>query len=132
VVVSIDRPPSGPRRKPRARDFIKVSCGHPGCGARIDVAPVQLRLVLCSHEPWSFYAFECTACGREVHKPVDGELVAALAAARVPVERWHVPAEAAEPKHGPRLSMDDYLDFMADLWVDDADLAAAALSERAR
>jgi hypothetical protein len=130
--VSIDQPPFGAGRKPRTNDTVKVSCDQPGCGARIGIAPAQLRLVICSHQPWSFYAFECTACGREVRKPVDGELVALLAAARVPVERWHVPAEAAEPKHGPRLSTDDYLDFMADLWADDADPATAALSERAR
>jgi hypothetical protein len=128
VAVSIDQP----RRKPRTRDIIKVSCAHPGCGARIDVTPAQLRLVICSHQPWSYYAFDCTACGREIRKPVDGELVTLLASVRVPVERWHVPAEALEAKTGPALTIDDWLDFLTDLRADDADPATAALSERAR
>ena len=100
---------------------IKASC--PSCGD-VELAPRQVRLVVCSVEERSFYSFMCTACGDEVRKPAGGDVVALLRTGGVLPERWVIPAEVLEVHDGPALSHDDLLDFC--LWLESADLVSAA------
>ena len=102
---------------------IKASC--PCCGD-IDLTPPQVRLVVCSVPVWSYYTFVCTTCRDLVRKPAAPEIVKLLRTGGVIAETWEVPAEALEEHAGPRISYDDVLDFA--LWLDNADLVAAAAS----
>jgi len=102
---------------------IKASC--PCCGD-IDLTPPQVRLVVCSVPVWSYYTFVCTTCRDLVRKPAAPEIVRLLRTGGVIPEQWNVPAEALEEHHGPSIDYDDVLDFA--LWLDQADLVAAAAS----
>jgi len=93
---------------------IKASC--PTCGD-VDLKPGNLRLVVCTRQEWSTYAFDCPQCADEVKKPADEEVVALLVSGGVKIQRWHIPAEALEHHDGPRISYDDLLDFA--LWLTD-------------
>jgi hypothetical protein len=87
---------------------IKASC--PSCGD-VELTPAQVRLVVCSVNDWSYYAFGCTTCGDEVRKPAGTEVQGLLRTGGVAVERWVVPAEALEEHTGPAITYDDVLDF---------------------
>lgn len=100
---------------------IKASC--PTCGD-VDLTAAQVRLVVCSVQDWSYYAFTCNGCSTEVRKPAGNDVVRLLTTGGVVPEPWTVPAEALEPKSGPRIGYDDVLDFA--LWLESADLVAAA------
>ena len=102
---------------------IKASC--PCCGD-VELTPPLVRLVVCTVQSWSFYAFTCTTCHDEVRKPADADIVRLLTAGGVAQEAWTIPAEALEEKHGPAIAWDDVLDFV--LWLEYADLPAAAAS----
>lgn len=99
---------------------IKASC--PVCGD-VELTPEQMRLVVCTREEWSYYAFTCPTCHDEVRKPADPEVVQLLTSGGVPVTAWHIPAEALEDHRGPSVSYDELLDFA--LWLDGHDLIVA-------
>ena len=100
---------------------IKASC--PSCGD-VELTPQQVRLVVCTVQSWSYYAFTCTSCLEEVRKPAGRDVVALLISGGVVAEPWNIPAEAMEEHDGPALCYDDVLDFA--LWLEHADLVAAA------
>jgi hypothetical protein len=104
---------------------IKASC--PTCGD-VELTAHQVRLVVCSIRSWSYYAFSCASCLEEVRKPAGRDVVALLISGGVVAEPWAVPAEALERHEGPALGYDDVLDFA--LWIDSADLVAAAAAPR--
>ncbi len=99
---------------------IKASC--PTCGD-VELTPVQVRLVVCSIQSWSYYSFACSSCQEEVRKPANRDVAALLVSGGVVAEPWSVPAEALEAHQGPALSYDDVLDFA--LRLESADLLAA-------
>lgn len=106
---------------------IKASC--PTCG-EVELTPADVSLMVCSHAPLSYYAFDCPTCCEQVRKPADDHVVALLVSGGVPASVWELPGEALEVKHGPRLSYDDLLDFA--LQLDRTDLLAQAASASAR
>ena len=106
---------------------IKASC--PTCG-EVELTPADVALMVCSHAPLSYYAFDCAGCGDQVRKPADDHVVSLLVSGGVPATVWDLPAEALEDKEGPRLSYDDLLDFALKLGQTDllAGLAATPVS----
>lgn len=104
---------------------IKASC--PTCG-EVELTPADVRLMVCSHAPLSYYAFDCTSCGEEIRKPADDHVVSLLVSGGVPAQVWDLPAEALETKAGPALSYDDLLDFALQLGQTDL---LASLVDRA-
>ncbi|GAB3684639.1 hypothetical protein [Angustibacter aerolatus] len=100
---------------------IKASC--PSCGD-VELTAAQVRLVVCSVNEWSYYAFGCDQCGDEIRKPAGKDVQSLLKTGGVAVERWVVPAEALEEKSGPAISYDDVLDFALRLQSIDAPVAA--------
>ena len=105
---------------------IKASC--PVCGD-ISLTPADVRLVVCSNEAWSYYAFDCPDCTDDVRKPADEEIIALLISGGVRAQQWHVPAEALEDHDGEAISYDELLDFA--LWLDGHDQLAAGLAPMA-
>lgn len=101
---------------------IKASC--PMCG-EVELGRRDVRLMVCTHAPLSYYAFDCPGCCDEVRKSADEHVVALLVSGGVEKTVWHVPAEALEPHGGAALGYDDLLDF-ALLLAGDDDLAAMA------
>ena len=91
---------------------IKASC--PGCGD-VELTSAQVRLVVCSIQDWSFYAFTCHTCHDEVRKPAASDVVTLLQSGGVLAEIWSVPAEAMESHDGTAISYDDVLDFALSL-----------------
>lgn len=106
---------------------IKASC--PGCG-EVELTPPDITLMVCSHAPLSYYAFECPKCECEVRKPADNHVVSLLVSGGVPAQVWDLPAEALERKAGPALTYDDLLDFALKLGSSDflAEAADATVS----
>lgn len=106
---------------------IKASC--PTCG-EVELTTDDVRLMVCSHAPLSYYAFACPRCADQIRKPADDHVVALLVSGGVPAEVWDLPAEVLEVKDGPLLSYDDLLDFALHLGETDliAAIAAAALA----
>jgi hypothetical protein len=102
---------------------IKASC--PSCGD-VELTSAQVRLVVCSVQDWSFYAFTCHTCHDEVRKPAAGDVITLLQSGGVLAEMWAVPAEAMEHHHGESISYDDVLDFA--LRLQSIDVLAAALA----
>ena len=99
---------------------IKASC--PTCG-EVELTPADVSLMICSHAPLSYYAFECQSCGIEIRKSADDHVVSLLVSGGVPATVWDLPAEALESKAGPVLSYDDLLDFA--LRLGETDLLAS-------
>jgi hypothetical protein len=99
---------------------IKASC--PTCG-EVELTPEDVSLMVCTHAPLSYYAFDCAGCGNEVRKPADDHVVSLLVSGGVPAVVWDLPAEYLEPKTGPVLSYDDLLDFA--LQLGETDLLAS-------
>jgi predicted RNA-binding Zn-ribbon protein involved in translation (DUF1610 family) len=87
---------------------IKASC--PACGD-VELTPPQVRLVSCTVQAWSFYAFDCPSCATEVRKHASEEVARLLATGGVIAQRWVVPAEVLEEKAGPAIGWDEVLDF---------------------
>jgi len=111
-----------------AMTLIKASC--PTCG-EVELTPADVALMVCSHAPLSYYAFQCSGCSTEVRKPADDHVVSLLVSGGVPATVWEIPAEALEAHQGPVLSYDDLLDFCLNLGETEflaavADLPAAA------
>jgi hypothetical protein len=104
---------------------IKASC--PSCGD-VELTSAQVRLVVCSVQDWSFYAFTCHTCHDEIRKPADEEIVALLVSGGVVAEHWVIPAEALEEHDGVPITYDDVLDFA--LGLDRVDLLAAMINPR--
>ena len=98
---------------------IKASC--PTCG-EVELTPADVSLMVCSHAPLSYYAFDCGTCQTEVRKPADDHVVSLLVSGGVPATVWELPAEALEVKVGPQLTYDDLLDFA--LHLGDSDFLA--------
>jgi hypothetical protein len=105
---------------------IKASC--PTCG-EVELTPADVALMVCSHAPLSYYAFECQGCGEEVRKPADDHVVSLLVSGGVPATVWDLPAEVLEIKAGPVLSYDDLLDFA--LQLGETDLLASLVDRAA-
>ena len=106
--------------------LIKASC--PTCG-EVELTPADVALMVCSHAPLSYYAFQCSGCAQEVRKPADDHVVSLLVSGGVPATVWEVPAEALEAHDGPALSYDDLLDFA--LGLGDTDFLAEELTRTA-
>jgi len=87
---------------------IKASC--PTCG-EVELTPADVSLMVCTHAPLSYYAFDCGTCSEEVRKPADDHVVSLLVSGGVPAQVWELPAEVLEVKSGPVLTYDDLLDF---------------------
>lgn len=87
---------------------IKASC--PTCGD-VTLAPVEVRLVVCTVAAWSFYSFECTSCTHEVRKVATDDVIRLLRSGGIVPEHWDVPSEAIEEHFGASLTWDDVLDF---------------------
>ena len=102
---------------------IKASC--PDCG-EVELTSADVRLMVCSYSPMSYYAFRCTTCGDEVRKPADDHVVSLLLSGGVEALVWELPAEALEPHEGPAICYDDVLDFA--LKLSDTDLVASLIS----
>ena len=105
---------------------IMASCSV--CGD-VSLTPTDVRLVVCSYETWSYYAFNCPECTDEVRKPADEEIIALLISGGVDVQQWHIPAEALEDHAGEPISYDELLDFA--LWLDGHDQLTAVLAPMA-
>ena len=95
---------------------IKASC--PSCG-EIELTPTQVALMVCSHAPLSYYAFDCRTCGCKIRKPADDHVVSLLVSGGVPAQVWDLPGEVLEDKDGPALTYDDLLDFALQLGATD-------------
>ena len=104
---------------------IKASC--PTCG-EVELTPADVALMVCSHAPLSYYAFQCAGCASEVRKPADDHVVSLLVSGGVPATVWDLPAEVLEIKAGPVLGYDDLLDFALQLGSTDL---LASLVDRA-
>jgi hypothetical protein len=107
---------------------IKASC--PSCG-EVEMTSKDVSLMVCSHPPLSYYAFDCPSCREEVRKPADDHVISLLMSGGVRAQVWELPAEALEPKVGPVLGYDDLLDFALQLADDDL-LAARITSQTIR
>ncbi|MCU1621528.1 MAG: hypothetical protein JWL79_373 [Frankiales bacterium] len=105
---------------------IKASC--PTCG-EVELTPADVALMVCSHAPLSYYAFDCVTCGEEVRKPADDHVVSLLVSGGVPAQVWDLPAEVLEIKTGPALCYDDLLDFA--LQLGETDLLASMVDRAA-
>ncbi|HVE97762.1 MAG TPA: hypothetical protein VNA12_01115 [Mycobacteriales bacterium] len=104
---------------------IKATC--PDCG-EVELTAADVRLMVCSHSPMSYYAFTCTTCRDEVRKPADDHVVSLLLSGGVEALVWELPAEALEPHDGPAICYDDVLDFA--LRMTETDLVAALAATR--
>ena len=105
---------------------IKASC--PSCG-EVELTPDDVSLMVCTHAPLSYYAFDCVGCGFEIRKPADEQVVSLLVSGGVPATVWDLPAEYLEPKIGAVLSYDDLLDFA--LQLGETDLLASKVDRAA-
>jgi hypothetical protein len=102
---------------------IKASC--PSCGD-VELTSAQVRLVVCSVQDWSFYAFTCHTCHDEIRKPAATDVITLLQSGGVLAEMWAVPAEAMETHEGAAITYDDVLDFALRLQaIDDLAIALA-------
>lgn len=101
---------------------IKASC--PSCG-EVSLRPSDVRLMVCTHTPLTYYAFDCTGCATEVRKRADDHVVSLLVSGGVPATVWEVPAEAMECHEGPALTYDDLLDLVLALAQEDRLVARA-------
>ena len=95
---------------------IKASC--PCCG-EVELTADDVRLVVSSHAPLSYYAFDCPTCTDEVRKPADDHIVSLLISGGVEPTMFEVPEEALEDKDGRPLGYDDLLDFVLHLGTTD-------------
>lgn len=95
----------------RMATVVKVSC--PTCGVQ-QLPPARVRLVL---EGPSYFYFVCPVCALKIRKPADDKVVALLRSVECVIDTvaGEVPAEALEPRSGPRLNYDDLLDLMSEL-----------------
>ena len=105
---------------------IKASC--PCCG-EVELTPPDVKLMVCSEAPLSYYSFICLTCKEEVRKPADDHVVSLLISGGVRAVVWDVPEEVRETKIGPALTYDNILDFC--LALEDDFLAALAANELA-
>jgi predicted RNA-binding Zn-ribbon protein involved in translation (DUF1610 family) len=99
---------------------IRATC--PSCGD-VELQPRDMRLVVCTHVEWSYYAFSCPNCRDRVQRHADEEVVGLLMSGGVLAEQLHVPDEVFEEHSGPPLTYDDLLDFALSLRASD-DLVA--------
>ncbi len=106
---------------------IKATC--PTCG-EVELTHDDVRLMVCSSETLSYYAFDCPGCVDEVRKPADDHVISLLMSGGVKATVWELPAEVLETKSGPRLTYDDLLDFAVALAAED--LLAGLAAEPAR
>lgn len=88
--------------------IIKASC--PVCG-EIEMTSKDVSLMVCSHPPLSYFAFNCPCCREYVRRPADEHVISLLLSGGVRATVWEIPAEALEPKLGPALTYDNLLDF---------------------
>lgn len=86
---------------------VTVTC--PICGP-VTLPAHYVRLVGGLHP---FYTFTCNRCGDRTSRTATPHTIAELATIGIHPE--HVPAEAYEPHNGPALTLDDAIDFHAQL-----------------
>jgi len=96
----------------------------------VELTSADVTLMVCSHAPLSYYAFDCVTCGAQIKKPADDHVVSLLVSGGIPATVWDLPGEALERHAGPQLSYDDLLDFGLQLGATDllAELAGAPVS----
>jgi hypothetical protein len=103
---------------------IEFDARCPGCG-EVGLTGDQLWLVVTSGPTADYFAFRCPRCrGGVVRCPVD-EGTAEVLAELLAVEELVVPAEALEQHRGDVLTVDDLIDFGAELARADFPAAAA-------
>lgn len=88
----------------------KIEATCPRCGT-VERTPRDFELAVCDDAAASWYAFECPTCDQRIQKHADERVVALLIAEGVSPMRWELPAELAEEREGPPISLDDVLDF---------------------
>ena len=52
-----------------------VAC--PTCG-EVELTSADITLMVCSHAPLSYYAFDCPRCSDEIRKPADDHVISLL------------------------------------------------------
>ena len=92
---------------------IKASC--PCCG-EVELTPPDVKLMVCSDAPLSYYSFICLTCKEEVRKPADDHVVSLLISGGVQAVVWEVPEEVRETKTGAPICEDDLIDFCRKLY----------------
>ena len=102
-----------PMRWPRDRReqtvaMIRASC--PTCGD-VELTTRDVRVLLCSTNYQSSYAFQCPSCRVAVAKPAEPRVVDVLLASGISLSVWHMPAELDEVHTGAPISYDDLLEF---------------------
>lgn len=95
---------------------IKATC--PGCG-EVSLTAEDILLRLGSENGKNTYGFDCPECGDFVEKSADERVVRLLLSGGVMPMMHHIPAEAMEPRDGPRITHDDLLAFHELLQRDD-------------
>jgi predicted RNA-binding Zn-ribbon protein involved in translation (DUF1610 family) len=89
--------------------IIRASC--PNCGD-VDVAPGQMKVMLCSSNGEASYTFRCPICGMIVARRIERRIVDVLIAAGVKIHFWRLPEELKEiPQESPPIDYDDLLEF---------------------
>ncbi len=111
------------RRNPAA--IVRATC--PTCGdVELTVDDVQVQFCVTTAE--STYSFLCPTCSFIVNKEANDSVVESLTSAGSRLVAWTMPAELTEPKHGPRISHDDLLEFHVSLENGDWERELAYLS----
>jgi hypothetical protein len=96
--------------------IIRASCST--CGD-VDVAPSEMRILVCSTTGESAYSFSCPVCRLIVRRTVEKRIVEVLVAAGVRMHFWKLPDELLEERLGPPIDYDDILNFHYDLAAQD-------------
>ncbi|MBP7928436.1 MAG: hypothetical protein KAZ88_01020 [Acidimicrobiia bacterium] len=87
---------------------IRATC--PDCGdVVLTTADVTVRRCVDTDE--GSYRFRCPHCELTVTKTAPRDVVDVLLGSGVALEEWSLPAELAELRDGPELTMDDLLAF---------------------
>lgn len=95
---------------------IKATCPH--CG-EVDLTADDILLRIGAVEVVNTYGFTCPKCYEFVEKPADDRVIRLLLSGGVMPMLVHVPAEAFEVHSGPRIDLDDLLEFHMLLQRDD-------------
>jgi hypothetical protein len=77
----------------------------------VDISSADVRLQICTSTGVAAYSFRCPLCQVMVNRTTTDRVVEALTQVGVPLVRWGLPAELAEPKLGPPINHDDLLSF---------------------
>ncbi|MGC8465089.1 MAG: hypothetical protein ACP5O0_04055 [Acidimicrobiales bacterium] len=99
--------------------IIRATCQT--CGD-VELAPRDLKVLVCSNTGGTTYTFLCPGCGLVVSKATDRQVVEVLVSAGVKLSFWRLPAELEERVDGPPLVVDDLISFHFEIaepnWID--------------